>query len=243
MRQPSRDRRSPAGGLEAGQVPRDTPRAATGTATISGLVITDEPQPRAVRRARVSARATELGPNGLTVVTDDRGAFVLTALPAGRYTLSVEKDGWSGFTYGASRPGRPGTSIALSSGQQVTGLAIRMPRSGVITGSAFDQNGHPAVGATVRAMRYRFMGGVRGLAPAGIAAPRTIAASIVFTRSPRAVMLVATTSRGVRSRRRLAITTAADVTRAPGAVGPGGIAGGPGMRAAATQTAPPGRPA
>jgi hypothetical protein len=63
------------------QPQRDVRQAATGTGTISGTVITDEPQPRPLRRARVSARAPELGPNGLTAVTDDRGVFSLTSLP------------------------------------------------------------------------------------------------------------------------------------------------------------------
>jgi uncharacterized protein (DUF2141 family) len=186
----------------------------------------------------VSARATELGPSGLTVVTDDRGAFVLNALPAGRYALSVEKDGWPGFTYGASRPGRPGTSIALGHGQQVTGLSIRIPRGGVITGSVVDQNGHPAVSATVRAMRYRFMGGVRRLAPAGIGGVADDRGVYRIHSLPAGeYVLVATVPRGGPfSTADLAITTDADVTRARQELSaPAASQAAPGMRAAAAR--------
>ncbi len=219
-----------------GQPPRDVAKAASGTATISGVVITDEPQPRAVRRARVSARATELGPNGLTVVTDDRGAFSLSALPAGRYTLAVEKEGWSAFNYGASRPGRPGTSIVLPSGQQVTGLTIRIPRSGVITGSVFDHNGHPAVGANVRAMRYRFMGGIRRLAATGVGGVADDRGVYRIHSLPAGeYVLVATVPRGGPfSATDLAITTPADVGRARQELSaPAAAQAAPGMHAAA----------
>jgi len=146
---------------------RDVRLPATGTAAVSGVVVTDEQEPRPIRRARVTARATQELPNGLTVVTDDRGAFSLTGLPAARYTLMFEKDGYPGLAYGAKRPGRAGTSLVLAEGQQITGLTMRMPRGSVITGTVLDQNGQPAVGASVRAMRYMFLNGNRRLTPAG----------------------------------------------------------------------------
>ncbi len=225
---------------DGGQVPRDTPQAATGTAAIGGTVVTDEPQPRTVRRARVHARATELGPNGLTVVTDDRGAFSLSALPAGRYTLSVEKEGWSPFTYGASRPGRPGTSIVLAGGQQVTGLTIRIPRSGVITGSVFDHNGQPATGANVRAMRYRYIGGLRRLGVTGVGGAADDRGVYRIHSLPAGeYVVVATVPRGGPfSSADLAITAPADVTRARQELSaPAASQASPGMRAAAARTA------
>ena len=66
--------------------------------------------------------------------------------------------------YGAKRPLRPGTAVLLSPGQRVD-LQIRLVRGAVITGVLLDNTGQPAVGTTVRAMRYAMQNGERRLVP------------------------------------------------------------------------------
>jgi len=65
---------------------REARGSTPGTATISGVVISDDRDETAVRHARVTCSAAELH-GDLMTVTDDRGRFTFASLPAGRYTI------------------------------------------------------------------------------------------------------------------------------------------------------------
>src|SRR5262245_15891085 len=120
----------------AGQAPaRDTTsQPVIGTATVSGVVVSDEAAPVPVRRARVMLQAS-LTKLGFSATTDDDGRFVMTKVAAGRYTLSVSKAAWLTSNYGAERPERPGTPLVVADGARVDGLTIRLSRGGVIAGT------------------------------------------------------------------------------------------------------------
>jgi protocatechuate 3,4-dioxygenase beta subunit len=155
--------------LSAQQAARDPNVAAAplATAVISGTLVTDETTPKPVRRAIVTL-ANAGGPaNAIggrassspaavstTVVTDDAGRFVFSALPAGRFSITASKPAFLNASYGAKRPGRPGTPIQLSDGQPLTNLTIRMSRGAVITGTITNQTGEPAPNARVSLMKY-----------------------------------------------------------------------------------------
>jgi hypothetical protein len=155
----ARDARPPAGG--------------GGTATIAGTVVSDEAQPRPLRRARVTINGTGLAP-GRTAITGDNGAFVFDRLPAGRYTLAAAKDAYVAMNYGARRPLQAGTGILLGAGetQRVT---VQLPRGAVITGVITDADGQPAQGVGVAALSRRFIGAVgdRRLLPSGVTTAQT----------------------------------------------------------------------
>ncbi len=72
-------------------------------------------------------------------------------------------------SYGASRPGRPGTPVQLAEGQQLASITIKMARGAVVTGTILDQNGEPLPSARVTLMRYMFsqQNGERTLQPVG----------------------------------------------------------------------------
>nr|MBA3641592.1 carboxypeptidase regulatory-like domain-containing protein [Acidobacteriota bacterium] len=73
----------------AAQQPRDNQRrVSSGTATITGVVMSAESQPRPLRRVRVRISGTELEISQSTITTDD-GRFAFDSLPAGRYTVSA----------------------------------------------------------------------------------------------------------------------------------------------------------
>jgi hypothetical protein len=128
----------------------------TGTATVSGVVVTDEANPQPVRKARVTLNSVTLGLPGRTVTTDDAGRFVFASVPAGRFNLAAAKPGYLDANYGAKLQDRPGTPISVANGQQMSGLTIRMARGGVITGLVRDQNGQPAPGVGVTMLRYGY---------------------------------------------------------------------------------------
>ena len=144
--------------LDQTQPPRDTRGAATAaTGSITGVVVTDDRQPRPLRRARVTlgGPAVEMP---LAAITGDNGAFVFDGLPPGRYTVTASKEAYVARSYGATRPGRPGTGAQVAAGQSVA-VTVRLPRGAVITGTVLDVDGHPAVGVSVSALQPRIGGG------------------------------------------------------------------------------------
>jgi hypothetical protein len=161
------DRGGAAQGRGFGPPPRDgapRPQLGTGTASISGVVLvagTGQP----ARRARVTLAASEGGGSRLAT-TDDEGRYAFTALPAGRFMLSVTKQGHIGVTYGQTYPGRPGTPIELTDGQKFAAM-LQIPKGGVLTGRVFDEFGEPTAGTQVRALRYVMQSGRRTLQQAG----------------------------------------------------------------------------
>src|SRR5204863_2296546 len=108
-------------------------------------------------------------PSGRGALTDDNGAFELTELPAGRYTLSVSKAGFVSLTYGQRRPLQPGTPLQLADGQQMRSVNFNLPRGSVIAGHVFDEDGEPMPGVAVQVLRYQYLQGDRRLTPAGTA--------------------------------------------------------------------------
>lgn len=125
-----------------------------GTGLITGQVVIDDVSAKPLRRVTVTLFDTAgLIPSRLAI-TDDAGRFTFRNLPTGRFGLSAARAPYLPTAYGAKRPTRPGaastsTPISLADGQQLTGLTIKMPRGGVITGVIRDVSGQPAFGSSV----------------------------------------------------------------------------------------------
>ncbi len=122
----------------------------TATGTLTGIVRTDEGAP-------VRAAIVTLAGDGLAApkaaVTDDEGRFALERLPEGRFTLSAKKNGYVTVAYGATRPGRAGTAIAVAAGQRAD-VTLTVLRGAVITGRVVDAtSGAPVPDVGVLAMR------------------------------------------------------------------------------------------
>ena len=128
-----------AGAPQAAPRDNDT-RPTTGTGSISGVVVTDGDQPRPVRRAIVSLTGDGLRPNR-GAITDDDGRFAIGNLPAGRFTLTVTRGAFITSVYGAKRPGRQGTPIAVRDGEKVTNITVTIWRGAAISGVVRDDAG------------------------------------------------------------------------------------------------------
>jgi hypothetical protein len=157
-----------ASALSAQQVPvRDTPSAPnlTGTALLSGTVVNDVTN-RPARRAVVTLSSSDIGFR-VAAITDDTGTFAFRDLPEGRYFLGTSKAGYVSTSFGAKRPNRPGTTIALTTGQQRTGVTLRLIPGAVLTGTVRNRNGEPMPGVRVVALRptVAYDTGERTLAP------------------------------------------------------------------------------
>jgi hypothetical protein len=146
---------------QAAQVPaRDATRAPAGSATVSGMVTTDESSPKPLRRVRVALQSADLRAP-IAAVTDDDGRFVLQGVVAGHYTVMANRPGYVSTILGAEPGSFLGAPIAVADGEQVAGLTIRMPRGAVITGTARYPSGRPAQGMQVQVSQVRSVDGKR----------------------------------------------------------------------------------
>ena len=144
---------------QSGQVARDAAAAqpTIGSGSISGTVVTDEPQPRPVRRAVLSLTGDGLRPRR-GAITDDEGRFTIAGLPAGRFALTVTRASYITSAYGATRPGRPGSAIAVAEGQAVLNLVVRLWRGAAGAGVIRDDTGAPVAGIPVTVTPLRRTG-------------------------------------------------------------------------------------
>jgi carboxypeptidase family protein len=129
---------------------RDVAPLGSGTAVITGRVVTDDSVARPLGRAIVTVSGAEL-PASRSAVTDDAGRFTIANLPAGRLTIAAIKRGYVAGAYGAPRPGRPGTPVVLAPGQTFD-ATIRLAPAGVVTGIIRDERGVPLPGLRVFAI-------------------------------------------------------------------------------------------
>ena len=144
----------------AGQARDVRPGPTVGTSAIGGQVVSLDQPPAPVRQARVVVTSTNLFVTR-SVMSGDDGKFLLTGLPAGRYTISAAKAGWLRSSYGAARPTRPGTAVEVAAGQTTGDIVVGLARGGVITGLVTDSEGRPARGVPMRVQEVRVVGGNR----------------------------------------------------------------------------------
>jgi hypothetical protein len=138
----------------------------TGTARLRGRVVAaDGGGP--LRRAQVRIASPEAR-TARTTNTDADGRFEFAELPAGRYSISVSRNGYVSLSYGQQRPFEAGRPFELANGQTVEQVDFALPRGGVITGRITDETGEPMVGVRMQAMRNQYLpGGERELLPVG----------------------------------------------------------------------------
>ena len=147
----------------AQQAPRDTPTARVpGTASLSGIVLSDEAPAKPLRHVVVMLNHTEKA-YGDTTVSDDDGRFTFTQIPAGRFNLTAQKDGYLRASHGAARVGRSGTPIAIGEGQRLSDVQLRMTRGAVLTGTIRDPQGQPMPDVAMQVWRVTSAGGERRL--------------------------------------------------------------------------------
>ena len=140
---------------------------ASGTAAISGIVISEASPARPLRRATVSLIAAD-SRAPLSTVTDDAGRFSFAGIPAGTYNVSASKPAYVGSFYGSTRPGRgPAVGVTVRDGERVTDVRIALTRGAVITGRLQLPSGKPAEGMTVIVAGLEQRGGGRRLRLAG----------------------------------------------------------------------------
>jgi hypothetical protein len=140
------------------QEPRDGQRPATRGATIRGHV-TAAATGQPLHRVRITLDGSQGNPP--TAVTDTRGAFELTDLPAGTYTITATRAGFLTVQYGQRRQRERGRRIEIRAGDTVEGIDFALVKGAVISGRVLDEVGDPAPGTRVDAIELRYVRGRR----------------------------------------------------------------------------------
>lgn len=93
------------------------------------------------------------------------GVFELKNVPAGKYRLSVSRNGYFEVQYGQNKPSDPGATFTLVAGQRMSDITLKLGRAGVITGHVVDEDGEPIPEALVVALRTQYEKGHKELQP------------------------------------------------------------------------------
>jgi 5-hydroxyisourate hydrolase-like protein (transthyretin family) len=123
-----------------------------------------------VRKATVLFRRIEANPSAFgnfSTVSDAAGKFAMKDIEPGQYRLTVDRTGFVNMEYGARSPGRTGAILSLSRAQSLKDLVVRLTPHGVVAGRVVDQDGDAVAALGVQLERYRYVNGVKQLAPSG----------------------------------------------------------------------------
>jgi protocatechuate 3,4-dioxygenase beta subunit len=144
---------------------RDQPRPSpTGTGAIRGRVVradTGEPLRRVQVRIDEWSAKDQGGPT--STMTDDKGRYELTQLPAGTYHLKATRGGYVEVAYGQRRPFERGRPVELADGAVLQDIDFALPPGAVVTGRVVDEMGEAVSQASVSLARFRYIDGERQL--------------------------------------------------------------------------------
>ncbi len=175
------------------------PSAPEDLCAIEGQVlnaITGEP----VKKANLNLQRTDLTPDIMSMPTsyststDASGKFAMKDIEAGKYRLSVNRNGFVSTSYGARSPGRPGTTLSLLRGQSLKDVVFRLTPHAVVTGRIVDEDGEPVPNVRVQLMTYRYQQGRKQLAYVGGASTNDLGEYRMFSIAPGKYFVSATAS-------------------------------------------------
>ena len=142
--------------MTVAQVPARDATMPAGTARIEGVVRdADSPDAAALSRTRVTA--TNVATRAVRKVqTDPGGSFHIGSLPAGRYELLAERDGFLAVTPGSAVHVPAVVTVGDGGAASAT---LTMLRAGVVSGAVYDQSGRPVAGYYVTLRRFSVANG------------------------------------------------------------------------------------
>jgi 5-hydroxyisourate hydrolase-like protein (transthyretin family) len=150
--------------VPSGSSASPTPKAET--CVISGMVVRREDS-APLKGAVVQLVNAEDQDRAHTIAAKSKadGRFELKNVPAGKYRLTVSRNGYFRSEYGQKKPSDPGATFSLVPGQRMSDLLFKMGRAGVIAGHVFDEDGEPMPSLVIMALRTVYEKGRKELRP------------------------------------------------------------------------------
>jgi hypothetical protein len=135
------------------EAPRAAPRATDtpGDARIEGQILNEAGLP--LRRAHIVLRPLEAGITTIGAEADDKGTFSVQQIPAGRYRLTAEREGYLPSSTCWRGALRMPPVVTIGSGQSITNLSFRLRPWAVLGGRIKFDDGEPAVNARIDVYR------------------------------------------------------------------------------------------
>ena len=99
--------------------------------------------------------------------TDAEGKFRIEGVEPGMYRMMAERQGFVRQEYGARKNSMMGSTINVTSGQELKELNIDMIPQAVIIGRVLDDEGEPLARVQIQVMRRRYFRGKQQLMPTG----------------------------------------------------------------------------
>lgn len=146
----------------------------------AAVILVAQEQPAVKKLARVEGKALNartgeplrkvnvtLGPAGMgnatarQITTEADGRFAFEGLEPGSYQVSADRVGFLPQRYNPLGRAGSGGTIALSAGQQLTGIDFKLIPQGVIAGRILDADGDPMQRVQVSVLRVSSLGGRR----------------------------------------------------------------------------------
>jgi len=137
---------------------------------ISGVVVSSSGKPipganvTLNRRVVPGAGRGSTGPQVNPVTSDHEGKFSFEGIAASSYTLRGSHESYMPGLYKAQDGASAGTILAVTEGQQLTGLVLKLAEPSTLSGTVVDEDGDPFDGALVSIMQYSYARGRRVLA-------------------------------------------------------------------------------
>ena len=145
--------------------PTTQPPEAEAPGAIQGTVLSGATG-QALRRAEVLL--TPAGSKGAALyqTTDENGAFSFPQVATGRYSITVQRDGYLPLSAGRIGDYKMPPIFSVSSGQTIGGFVFRMLPAGVVSGKVKFDDAEPAVNVAIQLYRSYYERGRHGYAVA-----------------------------------------------------------------------------
>jgi hypothetical protein len=148
--------------------PTTEPPEAQAPGVIQGTVLSGATgQP--LRRAQVVLKPTDSKAGSTFQTTDESGSFSFPKVATGRYTITVQRDGYLPLSAGHIGSYKMPPIFSVQSGQTISSFVFTLTPSGVVSGKVKFDDAEPAVNTTIQLFRSYYDRGRHGYAAAASA--------------------------------------------------------------------------
>ncbi len=116
--------------------------------------------------------------------TGAEGKFLITGVEPGKYTLTINRDGYVSQSYNSNGSRHQPETFDLQPGQSMNDLKVALLAQAVIVGRVLDADGEPLPGVFVQCKRPAFTIGERTMTPANSASTNDLGEYRMFGLSP-----------------------------------------------------------